>query len=643
MRGTSSVGLQKLAVGRVVEHLRQAAVLVDPTTHEIALWNTAAEQLFGYSAQEALGRLLPELILPGSVHETFRELLAQYRQEDDDDDVPEARRATPLTVRTRAGAELDGHVSLVALEGQASHDRPAVLVLIEPVAEPAHDRQTRESQAEAVEHVPDAVFVRDLAHGVILSWNPGAQALYGWTSDEAVGRVAHELLRTEFSEPREKIESDLNRTGRWTGELVHWTRGGQRVEVASQWIVQHDDRGAPTGFLEINTDITRRKAADLALQREREFSRGLIDSSSDGIMAFDLEYRYTLWNPAMARLTGLPQEVVLGRCAFEVFAFLREIGQDQYFAQALAGHSVAAPDRPYHVPETGHTGMFEARYAPLRDNSGAIVGGLGIIRDVTERHRAEAERLELAREQAARAHAEVLLQEREHMLTTVSHDLKAPLTTIRGQAQLLARHASRSGGFEMDRTAKGLELIEAATLRMTAWIDELLDTARLQGGRPLELNRKPADLIALAWQVAAEHQQTTARHRIRVLTTEAKLVGVWDAARLSRVLDNLVANAVKFSPAGGDVTVEVELDQERSGSWATLRVRDQGVGIPEKDQPQIFERFQRATNVVGRIAGTGIGLAGALQIVEQHGGTIEVSSREGAGSTFSVHLPLLPA
>jgi signal transduction histidine kinase len=295
------------------------------------------------------------------------------------------------------------------------------------------------------------------------------------------------------------------------------------------------------------------------------------------------------------------------------------------------------------VPETGRAGFFESQYAPIRDEAGAIIGGLGVIRDITDRKQAEAERAELQREHAARGEAEAALRERDQVLATVSHDLKTPLSTIRGQAQFLRRRASRSGGLDLERTLKGLELIEAAAEKMTSWIDELLDTARLETGRPLELRCESTDLVALTWQVAAEQQRTTARHRIRVHTREARLIGLWDPARLARVLDNLVANALKYSPEGGEIDLEVEPATEGNQRWAVVRIRDQGLGIPQADQPHIFERFRRGANVVGRIAGTGIGLAGASQLVQQHGGRLEVSSQEGRGSTFTVRLPLLPS
>jgi PAS domain S-box-containing protein len=132
----------------------------------------------------------------------------------------------------------------------------------------------------------------------------------------------------------------------------------------------------------------------------------LINSSVDGIIAFDHQCRYTLWNPAMEQLSGVSRAEVLGRCAFEVFPFLKETGEDQYFHDALAGKSVTAIDRVFTIPQTGHKGYFEGRYSPLHDEDGKIVGGLGIIRDITLRKEAEDERALLIQEQTARREAE---------------------------------------------------------------------------------------------------------------------------------------------------------------------------------------------------------------------------------------------
>ena len=142
-------------------------------------------------------------------------------------------------------------------------------------------------------------------------------------------------------------------------------------------------------------------------------------------------------------------------------------------------------------------------------------------------------------------------------------------------------------------------------------------------------------------QIATQQQQDSDQHSIRAETSTERLIGAWDAARLERVVQNLLGNAIKYSPEGGEVVVTIARQEDAAGARAVLAVRDQGVGIPPTDRPHVFDRFHRAENVVGRIAGTGIGLASARQIVEQHGGTISVQSALGRGSTFTVRLPLV--
>jgi signal transduction histidine kinase len=178
---------------------------------------------------------------------------------------------------------------------------------------------------------------------------------------------------------------------------------------------------------------------------------------------------------------------------------------------------------------------------------------------------------------------------------------------------------------------------------MQSMIDELVDTARLHSGQRLDLQRRPMDLVALARHVTDEYRQTAERHRFRFETGAEELIGVWDHARLERVLLNLVGNAVKYSPQGGEIVVAAQREQDSDGrELATVTVRDQGLGIPAADLPRIFDRFHRASNVTGRIRGTGLGLSSARHVVEQHGGTIHAASTEGEGATFVVWLPLNP-
>ena len=228
---------------------------------------------------------------------------------------------------------------------------------------------------------------------------------------------------------------------------------------------------------------------------------------------------------------------------------------------------------------------------------------------------------------------------RDEFLASVAHDLKNPLTSIHGYTELLSRLGNRAETVPTARFHPYLTAIRRSAARMADSIDELMDITRLGAERSLELHRELVDVAALVREVAGEQQQGTDRHHI-VVAGVATLVGDWDRARLVRVIQNLISNAVRYSPEGGEVTVAVDQQQDAAGTWARVQITDRGVGIPAADLPHIFEQFHRGSNVVGRLGGTGIGLFSVRHIVEQHGGTVAVESREGEGSTFTVCLPL---
>jgi signal transduction histidine kinase len=233
-------------------------------------------------------------------------------------------------------------------------------------------------------------------------------------------------------------------------------------------------------------------------------------------------------------------------------------------------------------------------------------------------------------------------QMQSEFLSAVSHDLKNPLTAIHGQAQLLRRRAQRNALADQAALAQGLDVILTSSAGLASQLEELQDVARLRSGQSLELAFQITDLVTLTRETVASAQATTGHHRIRFQATDADLAGLYDAVRIRRVLDNLLANAIKYSPRGGSIEVLLHREEPPGAdvAYATLVVRDEGVGIPAADLGHVFERFHRGSNVAGRIAGTGIGLSGARQIVEQHGGSIAVESEENHGSTFTVTLPL---
>ncbi|MDQ3043704.1 MAG: PAS domain-containing protein [Chloroflexota bacterium] len=353
----------------------------------------------------------------------------------------------------------------------------------------------------------------------------------------------------------------------------------------------------------------------------RNFS-ALIENSGDCIGMATLTGQALYLNAAGCQLIGItPRQLVGSSIAAlytqETWSLLRKVA----LPVVLAGEQWIGEGQLRHA-QTGEPIDIEMTIFTVREPvSGESLYLAAVQRDIRERRRLE--RLQ------------------QDFIAVASHDLKNPLGLIKGQAQILRRHLARTEKAEIDRdrVIAGLRTIDATTERMTALLDELLDVAALQTGQSLELRRLPVDLVALVRQCAGEYQRTAERHVIRVETDLSTLVGSWDVRRLERVVANLLTNAIKFSPAGGDIALHVAREESSDQPWAVLTVVDRGIGIPAADLSRVFARYQRGTNVVG-IAGTGIGLAGARQIVERHGGALTVTSEPGQGSTFTVRLPL---
>ena len=232
-------------------------------------------------------------------------------------------------------------------------------------------------------------------------------------------------------------------------------------------------------------------------------------------------------------------------------------------------------------------------------------------------------------------------RQRAAYVAAAAHDMKDHLAVIRGMAQLLERNIRRTNAAEPAAILAGLATIQGGTHKLQRLVDEFLDLSRVQSDEPVQFNRQPTDLVAVA-RACVDEFAGAADHRLTLATAEETAVGHWDAARLDRVIANLLSNAIKFSAPTGAVCMTLAVDRGDGGDDAVLVVQDGGVGIPAADVPCIFAPFFRAGNVAGTTVGTGLGLYGARAIVEQLGGTLRLESTEGVGTTVTLRLPLAP-
>jgi PAS domain S-box-containing protein len=376
------------------------------------------------------------------------------------------------------------------------------------------------------------------------------------------------------------------------------------------------ESGRPARWLGTSIDIDDRQRAEAS---RRQFAR-LVESSQELIAIAAADGRLTYLNAAGRRLLGIADgslSPILVQDVIDLPPPFR--GQNGASEGRLNLESWTGETRL--MPPRGRDAIdVEAAVFPIADEAGSRLQGIAVIaRDIRERTASE--------------------RQRQEFLSSLVHDLRNPVTTIKAQAQLLGRRLTNLPSIDPDRVAQGLEAIDEAVAVLVTMLQELDDLGRLRIGEPLTLRAAPLDLVSLARAVASEPRLAERAHRIEVASDRPEVVGEWDSARLRRVLDNLLSNATKYSGAGSTISIRLRVDSERGEDWAVLEVEDEGIGIPKRDLPFIFERFRRGGNTNPGVVGSGIGLAGVKQLVAQHGGTITATSSEGAGSCFVVRLP----
>lgn len=272
--------------------------------------------------------------------------------------------------------------------------------------------------------------------------------------------------------------------------------------------------------------------------------------------------------------------------------------------------------------------------APITTAAGGVIGAVAVFSDIT-RLRDLQERTEKLLEAERRSHAvaEKAVKARDQFISTAAHELKTPVTSLQGYAQVLLRQYKRKGAIDPANLAGALHTIHQQSLRLARLTEQLLEVSRLEAGK-LHLSREEFDLTVLVRNAIAEFRDS---HPDRVLkfTGDEVLAIVADPLRLEQVMVNLLDNAAKFSPARMPVEVSVYAD----GSWCTVTIRDHGIGVPLEQQDAIFERFHQAYDE-RHYAGMGLGLYISRQYAELHGGTLTFERPDGPGSQFVLRLPL---
>jgi PAS domain S-box-containing protein len=489
--------------------------------------------------------------------------------------------------------------------------------------------------AAIVESSTDAVIGKTL-DGVITSWNAAAAHQYGYSREEAIGQSIWLIVPPE---KRDELSGFFDRIRRGerieSHETVRRRKDGTTIEVAVTPSPILDAAGVVVGVSAIGHDIDERKRLERVLRDSEERLRLAVEAAHLGVWSWDLEDDQLLWTPECKSMHGLgpDDEVTYERFLALIHPDDRD-GSERAIQRALDGcselrieHRIVWPDGSLHWISGSGRALCTGVKGPCHM--------VGVSLDITAQKHADQERAALLRrERAARAEAQSATRAKDEFLAVLSHELRTPLHAILGWAEIL-----RGPGADPRRMEKGLETITRNAKLQTQMIEDLLDISRIVAGKDRISNER----VDLANVVAAAVESAKVAVRARSLRLDATIEPIeravlGDPDRLQQIVSNLLANAVKFTSAGGDI--HVWLQQRGSEAW--LVVEDTGRGIAPELLPHIFERFrQGGSSTVRSHGGLGLGLAIVRHFVELHGGAVSAESDgEGRGARFTVRLPL---
>jgi PAS domain S-box-containing protein len=380
---------------------------------------------------------------------------------------------------------------------------------------------------------------------------------------------------------------------------------------------------AASGAVAMHLDVTSSKLAEDALRREKDFSEFLIKSATEGILVFDHTCRITLWNPGIEAITGMTNDEVLGRNAFDVLPFLAGTVGERAMRGVLEGKEASYFDQRYAIPTTGRGGFYEAYFSPLYGRRREVIGGIGFLRETTERRR-----IEDALRQSQKMEAV------GQLTGGIAHDFNNMLTVIAGNLELLEGKLAHD-----PRLVRLVNSAALAASRAEKLTQQLLTFSRRQQLRPqaVDFNQIVIGMNDLLHRTVGENID------IRTQLAPELWAALADPNQLETALLNLVLNARDAMPVGGRITLETANadigrgDAELApGSYATLAVSDIGHGMGEQVLAHVFEPFF-TTKEVGK--GTGLGLSQVYGFISQSAGHVKIDSREGEGTTVRLFLP----
>jgi PAS domain S-box-containing protein len=494
------------------------------------------------------------------------------------------------------------------------------------------------SSSAATAELTSLAKILDLAnviiHGVdgrISYWTTGCERLYGWSREEALGQVVHELLKTEYPQPRSKIVAKLRKEGSWQGEIEHRKKDGSVVSVSTLWVARKSEDDVIHSVLQNNSDITGLKRAQDEIAAREAHLRSILDTVPEAMIVIDANGSVTSFSAAAAQLFGYRPEEVIGQNVKMLMPEPYRAEHDGYIGRYLStgeARIIGYGRVVKGLTKDGAIFPMELAVGEARSDGQGIF--TGFIRDLTSRQKMEEE---LRQSQKMEAIGQ--------LTGGLAHDFNNLLTVITGNLEMLETSLEDSHQREFLKEAQD------------AALDGAMLTAQLLAfGRRQPLNPKPTDMTPLISSFSELLRRTLGESiELNIRVAGSKHLCVVDAPQLQNALLNLAINARDAMPRGGKLTIDISrtrLDADyaqmypdiRTGRYVLIAVTDTGSGMSEEVRQRAFEPFF-TTKPTG--AGTGLGLSMVYGFVKQSGGNIQIYSELERGTSVRISLPVAEA
>jgi two-component system sensor histidine kinase VicK len=588
------------------------AIIGEDQHSVINTWNPAAERLYGYKAEEVLGRNISFLLPPDHLNE-LEAVLGRV-----------SRGAGAQHYETKR-IHKSGRLIDIAMTVSPIKDPSGAIIGTSTIQRDITERKRTDvvvaELAALVASSGDAMIAKTL-DSVITAWNPAAERLFGYTAEEMIGNnMLHILPPDRLPELQAVLARLAGGAEAQRYETKRFHKDGRVLDVAMTMSPIRDASGTLMGTSTIARDISATKRATAVMAE----MAAIVDSSNDAIIGKTLEGVITTWNRGAEHVYGYTAEEMIGKS----IAVLVPGGRADEVLKIIAGMLVTDARTEHfetqRVCKDGRVIDVSLTVSPIRNSDGEIVGASSVARDVTE-HNAMAAALKASELRSVLA----VSRAKDEMVSLVSHELRTPLASLLGFTELLY---ARSFSAKQRKQYLGVMLQEGR--RLTDLINDVLHLQRLEAGHQ-DLNLAPADLGALIKRAVVAAGEDRLRP-IEVQPSKKIPLVMVDSDSILQVLSNLLSNARKYSPDGGAIFIRTC----RVGDMVEVDIQDHGLGLPADSLPKLFGTFYRVERSDRRlIKGTGLGLAISRRIIEAHQGHIGVQSEgPGQGSRFGFTVP----